>query len=370
MAATLHYSSAVFGMRRSSPVWAAWGEQVARVYPLIAARQPHIVHMAELISMNIVIHRTEQFVRLDPLYNFHCNGAGAMRLPDGRVVTNMLLPFRDIGVIHLANWSICASATSSCNCSIATAIISPRPKRPCSRNRWRHGDHARHHLHVLSLHPRDLRRQRFVQADGAGPHHRPASGAAVGRERRQHFARGQLLRNARPVLGVEERAGRSAIMSASSITGAGCSSTRCRRRSLHPIFMQIRRAYLSDPHVNDLSAPPSTGSRSIPTRRRPMSDGRPRDAIRDTIGALRHRHRAAVEILGRCSVQEPARPGRLGHADENPRQAFLFPRRPAKLSRRRSAGLLRLQHVCDARAKSSTPTWRSGTRRSRNSPIW
>lgn len=106
MAATLHYSSAVFGMRRSSPVWAAWGEQVTRVYPLIAARHPQIVHMAELISMNIVIFRTEQFVRLDPLYNFHCNGAGAMRLPDGRVVTNMLLPFRDIGIIHLANWSI------------------------------------------------------------------------------------------------------------------------------------------------------------------------------------------------------------------------------------------------------------------------
>ncbi len=106
IAATLHYSSAVFGMRRASPVWEAWGEEVTRVYPLIAARNRHIVHMAELISMNIVLFRTMQFVRLDPLYNFHCNGAGAMRLPDGRVVTNMLLPLRDIGVIHLANWSL------------------------------------------------------------------------------------------------------------------------------------------------------------------------------------------------------------------------------------------------------------------------
>jgi len=61
--------------------------------------------MAELIAMNIVLFRTQQFVRLDPLYNFHCNGAGVMRLADGRVVTNMLLPLRDIGVIHLANWS-------------------------------------------------------------------------------------------------------------------------------------------------------------------------------------------------------------------------------------------------------------------------
>ena len=46
---------------------------MTRVYPLIAARQPQAVHMAELIAMNIVIFRTEQFVRLDPLYNFHCN---------------------------------------------------------------------------------------------------------------------------------------------------------------------------------------------------------------------------------------------------------------------------------------------------------
>ena len=106
IAATVHYSSAVFGMRRASPIWAAWGEEVTRVYPVIAARNRHIVHMAELISMNIVLYRTQQFLRLDPLYNFHCNGAGAMRLPDGRVVTNMMLPLRDIGVIHLANWSL------------------------------------------------------------------------------------------------------------------------------------------------------------------------------------------------------------------------------------------------------------------------
>jgi hypothetical protein len=105
IAGMLHYSSAVFGMRRSSPVWAAWGEEVTRVYPLIAVRQPNAVHMAELIAMNIVIFRTQQFIRLDPLYNFHCNGAGVMRLADGRVVTNMLLPLRDVGVIHLANWS-------------------------------------------------------------------------------------------------------------------------------------------------------------------------------------------------------------------------------------------------------------------------
>jgi hypothetical protein len=105
LSAIVHYSSAVFGMRRASPVWGLWGEEVARVYPLIAARHPAVVHMAELIAMNIVLAKTQQFIRLDPLYNFHCNGAGVMRVPDGRVMTNMMMPLREVGVIHLANWS-------------------------------------------------------------------------------------------------------------------------------------------------------------------------------------------------------------------------------------------------------------------------
>ena len=44
-------------------------------------------------------------VRLDPLYNFRCDVAGALRVASGRVVTNLMLPPREIGVVHLANWS-------------------------------------------------------------------------------------------------------------------------------------------------------------------------------------------------------------------------------------------------------------------------
>ena len=106
LANVVHFSSAVFGMRRSSPIWGLWGQEIERVYPLVAQRNPQILHMAELISMNIVLSITPQYIRLDPLYNFHCNGGGAIRLADGRVVTNMMLPVRDIGVIHLANWSL------------------------------------------------------------------------------------------------------------------------------------------------------------------------------------------------------------------------------------------------------------------------
>ncbi|MFI5011425.1 MAG: hypothetical protein ACHQAY_03665 [Hyphomicrobiales bacterium] len=102
----LHYSSGVFGMRRASPIWALWRHEVESLYPLVAVRDGRLMHLAEQIALNAVIIRTDLIVRLDPLYNFHCNEGGALRTQaSGRVVTNMLLPSREIGVMHLANWS-------------------------------------------------------------------------------------------------------------------------------------------------------------------------------------------------------------------------------------------------------------------------
>lgn len=105
-ATKLHYSSGVFGMRRSSPVWALWRQEVEYLYPFLASRNIDLMHLAEQIALNVVIIRSGLLVRLDPLYNFHCNVAGAVRMANGRVVTNLMLPSREIGVIHLANWSI------------------------------------------------------------------------------------------------------------------------------------------------------------------------------------------------------------------------------------------------------------------------
>ena len=104
----LHYSSGVFGMRRTSPVWALWRQEIEFIYPAIATRtgrNKSLMHLAEQIALNVVIFRSGLFRRLDPLYNFHCNSGGAARAPNGRVVTVTMLPSREIGVIHLANWS-------------------------------------------------------------------------------------------------------------------------------------------------------------------------------------------------------------------------------------------------------------------------
>jgi hypothetical protein len=105
---TLHYSSGVFGMRRTSPVWALWRQEIEFLYPAMATRtrnNKHLMHLAEQIALNVVIFRSGLVCRLDPLYNFHCNSGGAARAPNGRVVTTLMLPSREIGVIHLANWS-------------------------------------------------------------------------------------------------------------------------------------------------------------------------------------------------------------------------------------------------------------------------
>jgi len=105
-ASTLSYSSGVFGMRRTSPVWALWRQEVEYLYPAMAVRNEKLMHLAERIALNIVIVRNPlMIVRLDPLYNFHCNVGGALRAENGRVVTNLMLPPREIGVVHLANWS-------------------------------------------------------------------------------------------------------------------------------------------------------------------------------------------------------------------------------------------------------------------------
>jgi len=100
----LHYSGGVWGLQRSSPFWDLWKAEVEYLYPTVMQRNPDLVHLAEQIALNIVILRSGHLMRLDPLYNFHANSGGAIRLDDGRVVTNLMVPIRDVGVIHLANW--------------------------------------------------------------------------------------------------------------------------------------------------------------------------------------------------------------------------------------------------------------------------
>jgi hypothetical protein len=101
----LHYSSGVFGLARNSEFWNLWKEQIIATFPLVAARARPLLHMAELVAANYIVQRNGNLLaRLDPLYNFHCNSGGAMRIGNGDVSAIMIIPVRRICVVHLANW--------------------------------------------------------------------------------------------------------------------------------------------------------------------------------------------------------------------------------------------------------------------------
>jgi len=102
----LHYSTGVFGLGRNSPVWNLWKKEIISIYPLVAERHKSLLHLAEQTALNFIIHRDNSlFARIDPLFNYHCNSGGAIRLPAGDVVAFTVIPVRRIGIIHLANWS-------------------------------------------------------------------------------------------------------------------------------------------------------------------------------------------------------------------------------------------------------------------------
>ena len=101
----LHYSSGVFGLARNSPFWELWKKEIIDTFPLVAARARPLLHMAELVAANYIVQREGNLLaRIDPLYNFHCNSGGAMRIGNGEVSAVMVIPIRRICVIHLANW--------------------------------------------------------------------------------------------------------------------------------------------------------------------------------------------------------------------------------------------------------------------------
>jgi hypothetical protein len=105
MAVQPHMSAGVFAMRRGSPFWERWAREIEYLFPVVAQRNPSIPNYSDQIALNVVAYTTGNFIRLDPLYNFHCNGGGALRLPGGKVVTATMLPAREIGVVHLGGWS-------------------------------------------------------------------------------------------------------------------------------------------------------------------------------------------------------------------------------------------------------------------------
>ena len=61
-ASSLSYSSGVFGMRRTSPVWALWRREAEFLYPAMWERNQKLMHLVEQIALNIVIVRNPAMI--------------------------------------------------------------------------------------------------------------------------------------------------------------------------------------------------------------------------------------------------------------------------------------------------------------------
>ena len=107
LADRMHFSSGLFGMRRTNAVWKEWKRQIEHVYPIAVSRNINVIHLAEQTALNIILLMNPHIIiKLDPLLNFHCNGGGCFRDFDGKVKTSLMIPHREISAVHLANWSL------------------------------------------------------------------------------------------------------------------------------------------------------------------------------------------------------------------------------------------------------------------------
>jgi hypothetical protein len=99
------FSSGVFAAHRNAQVWRRWEGEIARMAPLIATINPGVLHLAEQTALNGVVRMHGTVTVLDPIYNFHCNAGGVRRdAATGKVVTSLVHPNREVGVVHLADW--------------------------------------------------------------------------------------------------------------------------------------------------------------------------------------------------------------------------------------------------------------------------
>lgn len=80
------FNSGFFSMQGASSLWAAWAEELATLYSQDHSADPSVLHYAEQLGLNRIIHERQAFVPLDPLFNYACGGSSAFLNPRGKVV--------------------------------------------------------------------------------------------------------------------------------------------------------------------------------------------------------------------------------------------------------------------------------------------
>lgn len=93
-----------FAMRAGHPLWKAWGEEIARAYAAGHAHDPAVLHYAEQLCLNKLLHENRAFLPLDPLFNYACGGSAVMLNPRDQAVVGYP-PFQPLKTVHLLFFS-------------------------------------------------------------------------------------------------------------------------------------------------------------------------------------------------------------------------------------------------------------------------
>jgi hypothetical protein len=94
-------SAGVFAAQRTSPIWSEWRSTVASIYDRgLASERADLAHMAEQLSLNVVLHRTHKYHVLNAEMNWHCHCSNVWREGERvRIMPSGRLP----AIVHLAD---------------------------------------------------------------------------------------------------------------------------------------------------------------------------------------------------------------------------------------------------------------------------
>ncbi len=94
------YNSGFFALPGQSPLWQAWAEELAGVYAGDHSADPSVLHYAEQLGLNRLIHERGLQLPVDPLFNYACGGSSVFLNPRGKVVVGYP-PFTPVKNVHL-----------------------------------------------------------------------------------------------------------------------------------------------------------------------------------------------------------------------------------------------------------------------------
>lgn len=97
------FNTGFFAIESASLLWNKWGDEIARLYAVDRCGDASVLHFAEQLAFNYVIHRDQAFIPLDPLYNYACGGSAVFLNPQGKVLVGFP-PFSPAKCVHLLDF--------------------------------------------------------------------------------------------------------------------------------------------------------------------------------------------------------------------------------------------------------------------------